>query len=36
MASTFSESSHIAIRKDAEAVLRLLNSTGRLATLLPI
>ena len=30
MASTFSESSHIAIRKDAEAVLRLMNSTGRL------
>ena len=31
MASTFSESSYIAIRKDAEAVLRLMNSTGRLA-----
>ena len=30
MASTFSDSSHIAIRKDAEAVLRLMNSTGRL------
>ena len=30
MASTFSESSHIAIRKDREAVLRLMNSTGRL------
>ena len=31
MDTTFSESSHIAIRKDAEAVLRLMNSTGRLA-----
>ena len=30
MASTFSDRSHTAIRKDAEAVLRLMNSTGRL------
>ena len=29
-AETALESSHIAIRKDAEAVLRLMNSTGRL------
>jgi hypothetical protein len=26
----FFESSHIAIRKDTEALLRLMNSTGRL------
>ena len=33
LGDAFLETSHIAIRKDAEAVLRLMNSTGRLVFL---